>query len=191
MVENTQEFCTHCGAKLETGSAFCPECGNPVEGSDYLYRSGPESANYVYGVQDADKARANKRLTWIYFLLMGYVILGSITAIVGMSFGALVEITESDPDFIAALAEYGLTVADLSAMVDPMFMLGLLFAVSVALVTVSFVLCILRRKHLFALILCAAGSVIPVFSAEDGIIFMAIGLLVTYFLYTAKPAFED
>jgi hypothetical protein len=191
MVENTQEFCTHCGAKLETGSAFCQECGNPVEGSDYLYRSGPESANYVYGVQDADKAKAKKRLTWIYFLLVGYVIVGSITAIVGMSFGALVDMMLEDPDFVASLAEYGLTAGDLSAMVGPMFMLGLLFIVSVVLVAISFVLCILKRKHMFALVLCAAGSVVPVFSGADGILFMAVGLLVTYFLYTVKPAFED
>lgn len=191
MVDNTQEFCTHCGAKLETGSAFCPECGNPVEGSDYVYRSGPESANYVYGVQEADKTKAKKRLTWIYFLLVGYVISGSVMAIVGMSFGALVGAMESDPDFIAALAELGFTVADIYAMIDPMFTLGLLFAVSVALVAVSFVLCILKRKYLLAVILCAAGSIIPVFSGVDGVLFAAIGLLVTYFLYTVKPAFED
>lgn len=191
MGENVQEFCTHCGAKLETGSAFCPECGNPVEGSDYLYRSGPGSAEYVVGVQDAEKTKAGKRLTWIYFLMAAYVILGAIMAIICISFGALVEYVESDPDYIAMMAEYGLTAADMSVLVESMFVLGVMIAVSVALVATSLVLSVAKRKHTIAVILCLAGSVVPVFGGIDGIIILAVGLLVSHFLYKAKPAFKD
>lgn len=191
MGENLQEFCTHCGAKLETGSAFCPECGNPVEGSDYLYRSGPESAGYVVGVQDADKAKAETKLTWIYFLMAGYVILGVIMAIVCVSFGALVEYIESDPDYIAMMTQYRLNSADMSALVDSMFILGIVFAVSVALVAISLVLSLTKRKHTVAVILCLAGSAVMLFGGIDGILFLAIGLLVSHFLYRAKPAFKD
>lgn len=191
MAENEGAFCTHCGAGLEKGSAFCPECGNPVEGADNMYRSGPGSSEYVYGLQNAEKARSEKRLRLIYVLFAGYIFLSISLAVVSMSFGALLDSFASDPSFIETLTSFGMTIDEAYAQVESMFTLGVAFAASAILITVSFILSILKRKHIFAVLFCVAGSVITPVAGADGILFLLIGLMVAYILYRSKSAFKD
>ncbi|MGI6472503.1 MAG: zinc ribbon domain-containing protein [Candidatus Methanomethylophilaceae archaeon] len=185
MTEDNKAFCTSCGALLPPDSTFCQECGSPVGGSDYVpvtferYQEG-------YAV-----AKAGSRLKMIYFLMAGYMIIGIIIAITGMYFEQFVEsLPSDDPTYIEILGENYYN--DLLALVGSMELIGTLFLISVLVILGSLVLSIMKRYHRVAVILCAAGSLVLLFTMSiDGIIFTVIGLGVTYLLYTTSAVFTD
>lgn len=198
MTNEQKAFCTQCGAPLEQGSVFCSECGNHVTEPDPIYNSGPNhipNSNFVYGSDNLAKTKANGRMIWIYILLIGYIFIGTILASTGILFERLMEVVGSDPSLIDMLESSGVTYEYMLSMTDAMFTFGILVGVSVILVIMSLILCIMKTKHKIAVILCAAGSLVLIgtfFSGmSDGVFFGIIGLLVTYMLYTTKPAFID
>ncbi len=198
MTNEQKEFCTQCGASIEPNSVFCSECGNNVAEPDSIYNSGPDHAldtNFVYGSKDMRKIRAESRMIWIYILMVGYLFIGLMLASTGIMYERIVEIIGSDPALIDIVESSGLDYAYMVSLSGAMFTFGVLVAVSVVLVMISFILSVLKTKHNLAVILCAAGSIVLfgtyISGLTDGIFLGIIGLLVTYMLHITKPAFID
>lgn len=197
MTNDQKAFCTQCGATLEPDSVFCSECGNNVAEPDPIYNSGPDALNagLVYGSDDIAKTKATGRMMWIYILLIGYLLIGLILAFTGILYDYFVGVIGSDPALIEIVESSGISYDYMVSLTDAMFTFGILTAVSVVLVAMSLILCIMKTKHMAAVILCAAGSLVLMGSylsgIQDGIFLGFIGLLVTYFLYTTGPAFLD
>ncbi len=198
MSDKQKEFCTQCGASLEPDSTFCSECGNNVAEPDLIYNSGighVSNTDFVYGSNDIAKTRAESRMIWIYILMVGYLFIGVMLASTGILYERIMDIIGSDPALIEIIESSGVSYEYMASQSDAMFKFGILVAVSVVLVMISFIMSIMKTKHNLAVILCAAGSIILIgtyFSGmSDGIFLGIIGLLVTYMLYTTKPAFID
>lgn len=193
MTDDNRAFCTSCGALLSSDSVFCQECGSPVAEPDRIYSEGPGLTPETFNryQQDFLMAKAESRLKRVRFLMVGYMILGTIIALSGLFYEQLLNsLPLDDPTFESLLGEN--YYDEMYAMVDQMWQLGIVFIASVLLILGSLVLSSMRRHHLFATGLCAIGSVALFFSmSPDGIIFAIIGLIVTYFLYTTKVAFID
>ncbi len=202
MTEDTKAFCTKCGASIPPDSQFCSECGNPVDRPDMMYSQGsgysgnsgyPGYSTDSYGMSNLIKARAERRLTFVNILLIGYVIMGILSAILGFSYDSILRVIESDPALIDMISpeDYDMLVS----LKDVMFVIGVVFLISALSVLVSLILSIMKRMHMAAVAACAIGSLVTVtmllFGVMDGVFLVLIGLAVTYLLYTTKPAFID
>lgn len=202
MTEDTKAFCTKCGASIPLDSQFCSECGNPVDQPDIMYSQGSsysENSGYPgysadpYGMSNFMKAKAERRLTFIYILLIGYIIIGAFSAVFGFSYDSLLRIIESDPALLDSLGQSNYDM--LVSLKDVMFLIGIVFLISTLSVLVSLILSIMKRMHIVAVAACAIGSLVTVtmlfLGIIDGVFLVLIGLAVTYLLYTTKPAFID
>lgn len=69
-------YCTKCGAKLEDGDDFCPNCGAPKrkEEGDFSSRINdfftPESQNQYYDPQDINQNKVFAVLSYLGFLFL-------------------------------------------------------------------------------------------------------------------------
>ncbi len=193
MTDDNRAFCTSCGALLPPDSVFCQECGSPVAKSDGMYSEEPGLTHDTFNryQQSFLMAKAESRLKRVRFLMIGYLILGTIIALSGLFYEQLLNsLPIDDPAFESILGEN--YYDEMYAMVDQMWQLGIVFIASVLLVLGSLILSSMKRHHSIAIGLCAIGSVALFFSNSlDGILFAIIGLIVTYLLYTTKIAFID
>lgn len=199
MNEDMKAFCTKCGASLPPDSQFCSECGNPVDQPDMMYNYGQSrstGSGYPtdqYGISSLAQAKAEGRLTWIYILLIGYIIIGTFSALGGLSYEYFLNIIESDPELINTIGQSNYDM--LVSLKEVMFLVGIVLLISVISVLASLILSIMKRMHKVAVAACAMGSLVTLvmipFGIIDGIILVLIGLTVTYVLYTTGPAFVD
>ncbi len=193
MTDTDRAFCTSCGALLHPDSTFCQECGSPVSGPDKIYSEGP---GYVPRTFDRHQQtyimmKAENRLRLIRFLMIGYLIIGSLVAIAGIFYESFLEsIPLNDPDYEKLLGPN--YYDDMLALTGYMNQLGMIFALSVLMILGSLILNFMKRHHTISLALCAFGSLVLLFTLSlDSALFTIIGLGVAYLLYTAKAAFID
>jgi len=190
MTDKTGKFCTRCGAPAQPDSAFCQECGNPIEGVDSTYtnRPGyvPPTFNGYY--QNVVVFQAERRLKFVKILSVVYLLLGLFMAFFGIFIDTFIDAISQNPDMMASL---GTEMYDeLVASAGLIYRSGVIFAVSSLLVLGSLILSIMKKYHMVAVLLCAIGSLI-LFLMSDGLLLAPIGLIVTYLLFTSKQAFTS
>lgn len=178
MTEEYGGFCTRCGAPIPSGSNFCPECGASVDGKDNPHAS---QAGYP---PTSDAMDANS----VFILVYGVIatLFGIFMLIIPLVFDQTLwnEVITSDP----ALAgyEYEATMA--------MMYLGAAFAIpSGVLALVSGYLCKVRKMWAIALVCCIIASIVQFGYAGIyfGIILCAVGLLMSYRIYSNKQNFTS
>lgn len=183
-------FCPWCGAKVSAGAEFCTECGSSL---------GPDP---VAAPTRADAEKLKDRVVWAAVFAGLYALLAILSGASGMGSSDMVTqvIAEMGDEFDDMLSVIGMTEAEFERLVywDGVFSLasGLLAAAAAALGAT-------RRRWALCVGCCAAASVVHFGSvafaggvmrmsmACAAMFFCAVGLVVTYLLYTGRPAFED
>jgi predicted nucleic acid-binding Zn ribbon protein len=173
----SMEFCSKCGAKLRDSAVFCPECGAPIAGGSVVQSVRNE-------INDSYKKKAmTERLMWISIFLGVFVFFSVIMgAYCALDVNAIIDALKSDPEVWAEVLTY-YTEAEIRSA----FVFGGYYLLSAGIVgAISLVFCIIKKFWIIALIMCLLASLIML----PTVLGFVIGLVVTYLLYTAKPAFS-
>lgn len=170
------EFCSKCGAKLRESATFCPECGASVAGGSVVQSVRNE-------IKDSYKKKAmTERLMWISIFIGVFVFFSVIMgAYCAFGINAIMETLRSNPDVWGEILTYYT-----EAEIKNAFVFGGYYLLSAGIVgAISLILCITKRFWIIALITCLLASFIML----PTVLGFIIGLVVTYLLYTARPAF--
>ena len=179
-------FCFHCGANLEPGAEYCPECGQS-------FIDDSNSASY--------QNDASKPMNFLKFMLGAYFVLsvvsGLYTTVFIDSYLANIESLTNIDSYLASMG-----VESVSQLADIMYIQGIVSIIDGAMVGIVFLLCILCRYWKTAVAVCFAAS----FVVLAGIPFMTtemmnsevftlalqtiVGLLITRGIYVNKRAFK-
>ncbi|MFA7150176.1 MAG: zinc-ribbon domain-containing protein [Candidatus Methanomethylophilaceae archaeon] len=169
-------FCTKCGTKLRESAAFCPECGAPVAGGSVVQSVRNE-------INDSCERKAmTERLMWVSIFLGIFVLFSVVIgAYCAFDVNVIMETLKSDPDVWSELLTHYTETEIRNAFV----LVGYYVLLAGVVGAVSLILCVTKRFWIVALVTCAAASILML----PTIIGPIIGLIVSYLLYTAKPAF--
>jgi predicted RNA-binding Zn-ribbon protein involved in translation (DUF1610 family) len=191
-MDTNQAFCTQCGAMLEANDTFCPKCGAQVAEADSTYRGKAAPQGYAYGNMSLEKSRAESKTSKVMILSGIYLVFAVIMIIGCFSFGSAVQVFEENPEL---LDDMGLTMEDVLALADVMAFVGYIFLASLVMIIIGMYFVHKKENFTVSVVLYALGSAVLFGAAAIGglseMILAIIGLLVTYLLYTAKPAFSS
>ena len=204
MSEDDFGFCPHCGRKLAENSTYCPECGG-ILNYDAAGSNGytPNAAPYQpYRGKGKDRPMDSQFLI-CFLLLLVYSILSLIGGLT-MAFNAEGMVTmlndmlvQSGTTLEEFYASMGITITE-SELVSYMQITGVLELLTAIPAAAATVLCLMRRKHMYAVIgagLSTAAVLVSGVVAGDifGSLFgVLIGAVVTYMLYkNCVDYFED
>lgn len=170
-------FCTRCGTKLRESAAFCPECGAPVAGGSVVQSVRNE-------INDSCERKAmTERLMWVSIFLGIFVLFSVVIgAYCAFDVDAIMEALKSDPDVWSEV----LTQFTETQVRSSLVLVGYYVLLAGVVGAVSLVLCVTKRHWIVALVTCVAASIIML----PTVLGLMIGLIVSYLLYTAKPAFS-
>ena len=166
MADPITRLCAACGAPLRESDTFCTRCG----------------ATKAVAAPVVDLGPPIKTLPLMIFP-------AAVWALIGLAFGIYFI---SSADFISSqlgqpyfdmFAHYGI-----GAEAVPRFFLvfGTILTVSALLAAVTMVLCITKRYYKAAVAACLISALLTVV-----IVIGLIGLVVAYYIYSAKDEFKD
>lgn len=178
-------FCFRCGANLEPGAEYCPECGQSFLDDD--------SASYQNDV--------SRPLNFLKFMLGAYFVLSIVAGLYTTVFiDAYIQNIESITDIDSYLSSMG--VESVSQLSDIMYIQGVVSIIDGAMVGFVFLLCILRRYWKTAVAVCFAASIvvmagIPFMTTEminsetfSLVLQTVVGLLITRGIFVNRKAFK-
>lgn len=181
-MNDEKKFCTACGAMLPDGAEFCPACGAGVDGhaNPYTVRSNPYSTNQA---RSGSVAKT---------LLLIYGVLAIIMAIAFLYNGYILNESMYN-EMMQMYSDMGINVpAWNDFMKTQMMVAGAFMLMSGITALISYWYCKNRGPKKYAVIWCAVASVLVLGMMDiTAIIFLIVGLLVTYMIYNDKTGFES
>jgi hypothetical protein len=166
-------FCTHCGAVIPEGSKFCPDCGTSIDGSENPYAY--ESHQSTPGGLDS---------TRILILIYGVIatIFGLLAVLGSMMLTS--EMWEQAMEMYGTTFDMDLDALKMSALIEGI----IIIASGICAILSSY--CI-KNGNVFpaAMILCLIASALSLVLFPLGIITLAVGLYMTYRIYSFRGAY--
>ncbi|MCK9322396.1 MAG: zinc-ribbon domain-containing protein [Candidatus Methanomethylophilaceae archaeon] len=170
------EFCTQCGAKLNSNNHFCPECGAGVPGMN------PEK---VKAEKEAIRESIKGRLGWagimilvysVPFLIMGLYYLFDSTSIANALW--------NNSTIHQQLINMGWTFENLK---DYLMYFGAGWLISGATGIIAAVACFKRTNYYVAMIFCLISALFAI----TGIFAFLLGFLAFWFIMSSKLGFKE
>ena len=172
------KFCVVCGANLPSGAEFCPACGSKVDGGVNPYARGPDT---MY--------RAPRKSNQTVSILIG--IYGILALLVG-AYGLYSGLTYNEYEYNQIVDVYeslGIFLdLSLEDMKSQLILSGALSLASGVLALVCFLMCARGGPWKVAVVVCLIASVLSY--GFLSFVSIAIGLVVTYLLYSNRSAFD-
>lgn len=193
-------YCFKCGAELPEPSDFCPECGANLTGKEE-----PQRAEYT-ARPTQEQPKGDMGIIPILIMVYGVLaIVGGIFMIMlGMSIDSIITIIR---DYAESVDPQ--TKTELLAVIEVLAQLNMIYFTALAILMMLSGIFAIFAGHLSgkvsswktALVCCLVASLVPLFSVPldlsfsmsggliGTILVSAIGLLMTYFIYSAKDKF--
>jgi uncharacterized membrane protein (UPF0136 family) len=194
MSDSDLGFCPRCGAKVSQGTVYCPECGENLSGDVVI--DGPI-------VRMSDSARSEGLMIWILFLLGAYaamsIIGGAVSIFAPDGIINYMKGTLGESGWTAYLSSIGLDESGFRSMT---VYTGSINLVSGILAFVSLALCSVRRYWSISMIFCGTSAAVLfadmffvpstqlISDLIETLIEVAIGGMVTYYIYQCKSVFK-